>query len=213
MIPRSLLLCTAFFFIACGAKDINAQNADQSSTTETTADSEAVANTSVEEDPLILDLPESKNELFELAWNDLMPPGELERLQAMQIQQLQTLYSLGPVAEGSASDIGIQIGTFNTVEELDGQKVRIPGYTVPFEFGRNARISEFLLVPTFGACLHNPPPPPNNTVYVVTSEPIKLQELDQAVWVEGYLRTQTAYNDLGNAAYTLEMTKVEAYSY
>ena len=124
----------------------------------------------------------------------------------------------GGVAEGSAADQAIQIGTFNRVEEIlgqpaDGMKIRLPGYTVPFEYGKDAQISEFLLVPYYGACLHAPPPPPNQTVFVKADKPIKLKDLSQAVWIEGTLRTETQKSDLADAAYTIEMTGWEIYEY
>ena len=123
------------------------------------------------------------------------------------------LYSGGPIAEGSAADQMIQIGTFNTVPELNEIKVRIPGYTVPFEFGANAEIKEFLLVPYYGACLHAPPPPPNQTVFVIAEDPIRLRDLAQAVWIEGTLFTQTQEAELADAAYTIRVDRVETYTY
>lgn len=149
----------------------------------------------------------------ELGWEELMPEGEEERLAAMYQQQMQQLYSGSPIAEGSAADQAMQIGTFNTVPELNGVKVRIPGYTVPFEFGADAQIREFLLVPYFGACLHAPPPPPNQTLFVMTDEPIKMRDLAQAVWIEGTLYTQTQDTELADAAYTLKMESIEVYDY
>lgn len=123
------------------------------------------------------------------------------------------LYAGGPIAEGSPADQMIQIGTFNTVTELDEQKVRIPGYTVPFEFGANAEIREFLLVPYYGACLHAPPPPPNQTVFAITETPIKLRNLAQAVWIEGTLHTEIQESELADAAYTIRVDRVETYEY
>lgn len=149
----------------------------------------------------------------ELGWEELMPEGEEERLAAMYQQQMQQLYSGSPIAEGSAGDQAIQIGTFNTVPELNGVKVRIPGYTVPFEFGADAQITEFLLVPYFGACLHAPPPPPNQTLFVMTDEPIKMRDLAQAVWIEGTLYTQNQDTELADAAYTIKMDSIEVYDY
>ena len=149
----------------------------------------------------------------EIGWEELMPEGEQERLAQLYQQQMAMLYSGGPIAEGSAGDQMIQIGTFNTVKELNEVKVRIPGYTVPFEFGANAEITEFLLVPYYGACLHAPPPPPNQTVFVMTDEPIRLRELDQAVWIEGTMYTQTQESELADAAYTIRVDRVEKYEY
>lgn len=148
----------------------------------------------------------------EIGWEELLPEGEEERLAQMYQQQMSMLYS-SPIAEGSAADTMVQIGTFNTVKELNETKVRIPGYTVPFEFGSNAEITEFLLVPYYGACLHAPPPPPNQTIFVMTDEPIKLKDLAQAVWIEGTIYTQTQESDLADAAYTIKMDVVETYEY
>ncbi|MEC7289426.1 MAG: DUF3299 domain-containing protein [Pseudomonadota bacterium] len=142
-----------------------------------------------------------------------MPEGEEERLAQLYQQQMTMLYSGGPIAEGSAADAMVQIGTFNTVKELNEIKVRIPGYTVPFEYGANAEIKEFLLVPYYGACLHAPPPPPNQTVFAMTDEPIKLRDLAQAVWIEGTMYTQTQESELADAAYTIRVDKVEKYEY
>jgi hypothetical protein len=150
-----------------------------------------------------------------LAWEELMPEGESERLAQMYQAQMMMLYSAagGGIAEGSSADQAIQIGTFNTVRELDGKKIRLPGYTVPFDFSTNAEIREFLLVPYFGACLHAPPPPPNQTVFVITETPIKVRDLAQAVWIEGTIHTQRQDTELAGAAYTIRMTGIEAYTY
>lgn len=151
--------------------------------------------------------------LREIGWEELLPEGEEERLAQLYQQQMAMLYSGGPIAEGSAADQMVQIGTFNTVPELNETKVRIPGYTVPFEFGANAEIKEFLLVPYYGACLHAPPPPPNQTVFVIADEPIRLRDLAQAVWIEGTLYTQTQESELADAAYTIRVDRVETYTY
>ena len=48
---------------------------------------------------------------------------------------------------------------------LDGQKIRMPGYALPLEFVESG-VSEFLLVPYVGACIHAPLPPPHQMVLV-----------------------------------------------
>jgi hypothetical protein len=147
-----------------------------------------------------------------IGWEDLMPEGEEERLAEMFQAQMAMMYS-GGITEGSAGDTAVQIGTFNTVKELNGKKIRIPGYTVPFEYGADAQIKEFLLVPYFGACLHAPPPPPNQTIFVMSEKPIKMKDLAQAVWIEGTIHTQTQESELADAAYTITMTAIEEYEY
>jgi uncharacterized protein len=139
-----------------------------------------------------------------LSWDDLLPEGELERL--------EELY-----AEGGMSaflHMGFyqpeQIGTFNVVEELDGRRVLLPGFVLPLDLQFGA-ISEFLLVPYFGACIHVPPPPPNQIVYVQAETPIEIEELWAPVWVEGVLSTKRHLNDLGDTAYSLALIAVAPY--
>lgn len=156
--------------------------------------------------------PLDKNQIVEILWEDLLPPGAEEAYIAQMEAHMQSLYDLDrPIIEGGAGDDMIQFGTFDTVPELADRRIRIPGYAVPFDFSRNAEIKEFLLVPYFGACIHSPPPPPNQMIYVRMNRAFRLGDLAQAVWVEGTLRTAAAYNDLGNTAYTLEATKFERY--
>ena len=155
----------------------------------------------------------SSGEYKEVGWEELMPEGEEERLAEMYLQQQRMLYGGSPIMEGSAADTMVQIGTFNTVPALNQESVRIPGYTVPFEYGRNAEVTEFLLVPYFGACIHAPPPPPNQTIFVLAEEPIKLRDLPQAVWIEGTMYTQTQNTDLADAAYTIKVDNIERYEY
>ena len=144
----------------------------------------------------------------EITWEDLIPEGEEERLAELYASQLE---QIAGIQEGGAGDVATQIGSFTTVSDYDGKKIRLPGYTVPFEYGYEAEVTDFLLVPYFGACLHAPPPPPNQTIYVTTSTPIKLVDLAQAVWVEGTLRTTRQSTELADAAYTIEFAVTEDY--
>jgi hypothetical protein len=146
-----------------------------------------------------------------IGWDELMPEGEEQRLEEMYRAQLSRLYSGRAIAEGSLEDMSIQIGTFNTVAALDGKKIRIPGYGVPFEFGMESTTREFLLVPYYGACIHSPPPPPNQTIYVTSKNPVPMKFFEDAIWVEGVLRAKRQDTDLADAAYTLELTGIEEY--
>ena len=155
-----------------------------------------------------------KDGFEEIIWEDLMPEGEEERLREMYAQQMQELYSSNnPIQEGSAADKATQMGTFNVVEEMAGTKIKLPGYTVPLDYSPNAEITEFLLVPYFGACLHAPPPPPNQTLYVKTDKPIRITDLAQAVWVRGTLTTDRQESELADTAYTLILDDLTEYTY
>ena len=146
----------------------------------------------------------------EITWEDLLPESEEEEQRLAELYAARVEQAAG-LAEGGAGDIATQFGSYTTVSDFEGMKIRLPGYTVPFDYGYEAEISEFLLVPYFGACLHAPPPPPNQTIYVTTSEPIKLVDLAQAVWVEGTLRATRQETELADAAYTIELAVTEDY--
>jgi hypothetical protein len=72
---------------------------------------------------------------------------------------------------------------------LNRTNIRIAGYLLPLEFA-DLGVTEFLLVPYVGACIHVPPPPPNQLVQVSLSEPMISTELYFPVWVSGILHAQ-----------------------
>ncbi len=102
---------------------------------------------------------------------------------------------------------------------LDGKPVRIPGYLLPLEFV-DGKVTEFLLVPYVGACIHTPPPPPNQIVHVKTEDAYTSDgSLYTPVWVNGLIKTEQSQSSLnlidGSAdipsSYVLEAISVEAY--
>ncbi|MCW5723624.1 MAG: DUF3299 domain-containing protein [Maricaulaceae bacterium] len=140
-------------------------------------------------------------------WEDLLPEGELERLERLMAQmQYSTLLS------HFGDQQSPQIGTFNVVEELNGRRIRMPGFVLPLDLEAGS-VREFLLVPYFGACVHVPPPPPNQIVYVRSETPLRVEELWEPVWVEGVMSTERHMNELGDAAYTLALSSFERYRY
>ena len=101
---------------------------------------------------------------------------------------------------------------------LNGQIVRLPGYLLPLEFS-GKQVSEFLLVPWVGACIHTPPPPPNQIVHVKPEKPVAMSGMFEAVLVTGQLTTGAIKKSLslvdGSAdievGYSLQATRVEPY--
>jgi uncharacterized protein len=102
---------------------------------------------------------------------------------------------------------------------LDGQIVRIPGYLLPLEY-TGKKVTEFLLVPWVGACIHTPPPPPNQIVHVRSDKPFEMTAgLFAPVWVTGQLAAASAKKSLYfldgasdiDVGYSLKATEVEAY--
>jgi hypothetical protein len=74
---------------------------------------------------------------------------------------------------------------------LDGRTVRLPGYLLPLEH-TGKLVTEFLLVPWVGACIHTPPPPPNQIVHVKPDKPVEYEGLFRPVWVTGTLRAASS---------------------
>ena len=73
-----------------------------------------------------------------------------------------------------------------SIRQLIGKSIKIPGFAVPLEGDDGFEyVKEFLLVPTFGACIHVPPPPPNQVIYVILDKPVYFEKLMYAVWVSG----------------------------
>ena len=97
------------------------------------------------------------------------------------------------------------------VKALDGQLVKLPGYIVPLDVTEEGRVTEFLLVPYYGACIHVPPPPPNQIVHVKTELGVMMDNLYQPFWIEGPLRVENTSTDLAEAGYQMDASKIYPY--
>ena len=103
-------------------------------------------------------------------------------------------------------------------ENLNGQQVRLAGYVLPLEMG-GSKITEFLLVPYVGACIHEPVPPANQIVRVKFERGFEVDGRFTPVWVQGRMITQIGNSELflkdGTASipssYTLEAGSIENY--
>lgn len=132
----------------------------------------------------------------ELDWLELMPKEEVDAL----------MEAPSVVHEGMFKSE--QTGSFSVIKELDGNQVRIAGYIVPVEVDSDSQMSEFFIVPYFGACIHVPPPPPNQIILARLAKAIPVTEIYDAYWIEGTLNVETIKNDIAASAYTLTADKV-----
>lgn len=101
----------------------------------------------------------------------------------------------------------------NPVEELDGKFVKLPGFVVPLESDEGGLLSEFLLVPYYGACIHTPAPPPNQIVYITVDEPFNLTSMYDAFWMIGTIRTENFNGMFADSVYTMKAEKIEKYEW
>ncbi len=104
------------------------------------------------------------------------------------------------------------------VEELDGKEVQIPGFALPLEFS-GTLMTEFLLVPYVGACIHTPPPPANQIVHVRADAGYESEGLFTPVWVTGRISTTPSSQSLSfvdgssdvDVGYALRASEIEPY--
>jgi hypothetical protein len=155
--------------------------------------------------PKVLTLPDG-TKLLELEWDDLIPP-----------EKRGSFAGGAPGAAhdylGEAAPAAQQSLDFSPNPELEGKVVKIPGFIVPLDVAKDGTVSEFFLVPYFGACIHVPPPPPNQIVHIQAPKGIALDSIYEAYWITGKLRVQQKTTRLGAATYAITADKVEIYKY
>jgi uncharacterized protein len=152
-------------------------------------------------------LPAQKSgRIVDLDWKELLPEGERAHF---------TATAPSPVHDyrGEGGPPAVQAQDFNVNKSLEGTTVRLPGFIVPLEAVKSGDVSEFLLVPYFGSCIHVPPPPPNQIVYVHTNKRSAIESIYDAYWITGKLHLQTKTTKLGATAYELSADKIEVYKY
>ncbi len=136
----------------------------------------------------------AQSEPKELYWEDLVPKN----------------YTMPPVSMDHAGSMAQVAPDAPLIESLDGNLVKIPGFVVPLE-GDAEEITEFLLVPYFGACVHVPPPPSNQIVYVKFAKGVPIDNLYDAVWVTGTLSTTGWKGDIASVGYSMSGISVTAF--
>ena len=135
-------------------------------------------------------------EVKEVYWEDLVPPDFNELAPQQATDHNNKMAQLQPDAP--------------VVDIYNGERVKVPGFIVPLE-GTAELTTEFLLVPFFGACIHVPPPPSNQIVHVKMNEGVPVENLYDAVWVEGIFSTTRYSSDLAAAGYSMQGEAVHPY--
>ena len=139
----------------------------------------------------------------ELTWSQLIPAGAPPAPAPLPIHDLaNALSEAGPAASQQSPNAPV-------VKALDGIEAKLPGYIVPLEISEAGLVTEFLLVPYYGACIHVPPPPPNQIVLVRYPQGLKLTDIYTPLWVSGTLKIEQVSNDLADAAYAIDKARVK----
>jgi hypothetical protein len=146
----------------------------------------------------------------EINW-DMLIPADWQPEILMDDVDIEDLSDDDPRAQQLLDELMRLWDEAPVVEELSGQRVRLPGFVVPLEIDAT-RIDQFLLVPYFGACIHVPPPPANQIVHVVMRDDTLFEgALFDVVWVTGTMQVERLSNDLGDAGYRIDDATVAPY--
>jgi len=137
----------------------------------------------------------------EIMWDDLLPPGlpYSEIIGEGEIDEVNDTWN--PIYDANATKLN---------EDLNGAYIRMPGFIIPFDTSA-AGVTNFMLVPYVGACLHVPPPPANQLVMVNAAKPWPSDSLWDPVWVTGTLQTQLQSTKLGQTGYSIFADEMEIY--
>ena len=140
-----------------------------------------------------------KAEYATIEWPELMPEEDLETLETMPEMSHE---GNNPV------QLPESIREGRIVPEFGGRQIQLSGFVVPLEFDDSKLVTEFFLVPYFGACIHIPPPPPNQLIHVTYPEGIQVDVLYDPYRIKGTLRIERVSNDVGEASYTMTADSV-----
>lgn len=147
----------------------------------------------------------ANDEPVTIGWADLVPTNDelgtfystLKELGLLNIGQNQSMWAVQPPAA--------------MTEKYNDKLVRIPGYIVPLGFVGSA-VTEGLLVPYVGACIHVPPPPANQIVFIRLKEMQDQASLWDPVWATGAFSSQAVETELADVGYMMVDATLEAYS-
>ncbi|MBU1425054.1 MAG: DUF3299 domain-containing protein [Gammaproteobacteria bacterium] len=155
----------------------------------------------------------TKSKYRKVSWDDLIPKDwdPMAAFKGIDLSDLSKLKDSDPRAQEALQKLREAWVNAPIAPEMNGMRIRIPGFIVPLEV-TNHRITEFLLVPYFGGCIHVPPPPSNQIIHVFPPKPLKkgMESMD-AVWVSGTLEAFPSDTDMGSASYRIKAEIVDPY--
>jgi len=141
----------------------------------------------------------------EIQWEDLIPPGFSQaEISARFDERIAEVEPGTAEADAVYTELEAEYANQPVNPDIGGQDIQLAGFVAPLTYEGDL-ITEFLLVPYFGACVHVPPPPANQTVLVTLAngEGLTFDESWGAVWVTGTLTVDGATTDLAEAGYSI----------
>ncbi|MDH4394299.1 MAG: DUF3299 domain-containing protein [Limnobacter sp.] len=145
----------------------------------------------------------------ELDWDSLIPAG-WDPMASFKGLNLAKMKDSDPKAMEALDKMKKAWSEAPVESGLNGRKVRIAGFAVPLEQSDKA-VSELLLVPYFGACIHTPPPPANQIIHVKLKNKVPALGAMQPYWVWGELKVTRTASSMGDAGYRIEAVSMTPY--
>ena len=149
----------------------------------------------------------------QITWSDLIPK-DWDAAKALRGVDISALQDGDPRANELLVMVREAADNAPPNAALAGSQIRIAGFVVPLDEARG-EISEFLLVPYFGACIHSPPPPANQIIHVKNAAPSQrlqgMRSMD-VVWVSGTLQINRADTMMGVSGYHVSAESVTRYT-
>lgn len=137
----------------------------------------------------------------EITWDDLIPPGVpySEIIAEGELDEENDYWR--PIFDENSTKLN---------PALADAYIKMPGFIIPIDISTDG-VTNFILVPYVGACIHVPPPPPNQLVFVTTKVPWPSERLWEAVWVTGTMQNKVQYTEVADTGYELEADRIEIY--
>ncbi len=158
---------------------------------------------------------ENPEEVLAIKWEELMSPEDLEAiLNAPPVSHTGYGWEEQVNQDSGAEEAFAKaLQSFDVNPELLGKRILLPGFVVPTAYNEDRLVTEFFLVPFFGACIHVPPPPPNQIIHVSYEQGLRLDNYSEAFYILGELTSQAVLLDVAESAYSLKAEHVEMYTY
>jgi uncharacterized protein len=144
-----------------------------------------------------------------IAWEELVPK-DWDPMKEFKGMDLSKLEDGDPRANELLMKMQEVSNNAPTNPAMNGAEVKLPGFIVPLEENKG-EVTEFLLVPYFGACIHTPPPPANQIVHVRPRQGAKFRAMD-TVWITGKLQTLRNDSMMGVSGYHMTAESVTKYT-
>tara|TARA_B110000008_G_scaffold66869_1_gene67500 strand:- start:201 stop:752 length:552 start_codon:yes stop_codon:yes gene_type:complete len=149
----------------------------------------------------------SETSVLPITWTDLLPADAFDFVPESGVTD--EMWS-DPDFLTAVEEAGLA-----TVTELNGVNIRLTGFMVPLDvdFGEAETVTEFVLVPSAGMCMHVPPPPPNQMLMVRFNKPVRIRHMYQPIGINGVVNIEEPNDEAFGSIYNVTGELVEDVTY